>query len=63
MDETHTSPPGGAMFAINMLVRTEGGGTFSFDELCADLEATGFHDPTLLRGERDMDSVVSASKA
>jgi SAM-dependent methyltransferase len=63
MDETHTQPPGGALFAINMLVRTEGGGTFSFDEMAADLDVAGFRDPTLLRGKRDMDAVIGATKS
>jgi precorrin-6B methylase 2 len=62
MDDAHTSPPGGAMFAINMLVATEGGGTFSFAELSEDLHDTGFGDPDLVRGERDMDSVVRARR-
>ena len=63
MDDTHTSPPGGAMFAINMLVATEGGGTFSFAELSEDLHDAGFGDPVLVRGERDMDCVVSARRS
>jgi len=62
MDDTHTSPPGGAMFAINMLVATEGGGTFSFAELSEDLQDAGFGDPVLVRGERDMDWVVRARR-
>jgi len=62
MDESHTSPPAGALFAVNMLVRTEGGGTFSFAEMQADLEATGFGEATLVRGRRDMDSVLIATK-
>jgi SAM-dependent methyltransferase len=62
MDDSHTSPPAGALFAINMLVRTEGGGTFSFAEMQADLAAAGFRDAAVQRGERDMDSVVSAVK-
>lgn len=62
MDDTHTRPPAGALFAVNMLVRTEGGGTFSFAELGADLEAVGFRDPTLARGERDMDAIVAAAR-
>lgn len=62
MDDSHTHPPAGALFAINMLVRTEGGGTFSLAELRHDLESAGFRDATVKRGERDMDSVVSAVK-
>jgi precorrin-6B methylase 2 len=63
MDESHTSPPGGALFAVNMLVRTPGGGTFSSDELTEDLRHAGFRDPDVVRGARDMDWVIQASKA
>lgn len=62
MEDSHTSPPLGALFAINMLVNTEGGGTYSLAELQDDLHDAGFGDPILLRGQRDMDSVVRASK-
>jgi SAM-dependent methyltransferase len=62
MDASHTQPPAGALFAINMLVATEGGGTFSFEELCADIEACGFRDPELLRHGQFMDSLVRATK-
>lgn len=62
MDDTHTQPPAGALFAVNMLVRTEAGGTYSFAELRADLEAAGFRDAALARGKRDMDSLVTAVK-
>lgn len=63
MDDDHVTPPGGALFAINMLVNTPRGGTFSFAELREDLEHAGFQDATLTRGERDMDSVMGAKKA
>ena len=62
MDDAHTSPPAGALFAVNMLVRTEAGDTFSFAELCEDLASVGFGDSTLIRGARDMDSVLRAPK-
>jgi len=62
MDDTHTQPPAGAMFAINMLVRTEAGGTFSLTELREDLREAGFGEPSLIRGDRDMDSVLRAPK-
>ena len=42
MEEDRTRPVAGALFAINMLVATEGGGTFTFAELREDLEAAGF---------------------
>lgn len=60
MDDTHTTPVAGALFAINMLVNTQEGGTFSLAELSEDLHEAGFGPPTLTRNERDMDSVVEA---
>jgi len=64
MDESHTSPPAGALFAVNMLVNTKGGGTFSLAELDEDLRGAGFGPPEIVaRGARDMDTVVAAAKA
>ena len=63
MDDSRTTPVAGALFAINMLVATEAGGTFTFDELREDLEAAGFADAALLRHDDGMNSVVSALKA
>jgi precorrin-6B methylase 2 len=63
MDDSHTEPPAGALFAINMLVHTAGGGTFSFAELVEDLAASGFTNPRLQRGERPMDAVIRADRA
>ncbi|MHC4295330.1 MAG: methyltransferase, partial [Planctomycetota bacterium] len=60
MDDSHTSPPTGAMFAVNMLVNTPGGGTYTFGELSEDLRAAGFPDPTLLQRGEFMDSVIQA---
>jgi len=62
LDDTRTSPPFGAMFAVHMLVRTDGGGTFTFAELREDLEAVGFSDVELVRTAQDMSSVVRARK-
>lgn len=62
MEESHTAPPAGAMFAINMLVNTDSGGTFSLKEMKEDLRGAGFIDVTLTRGEREMDSVLMATK-
>jgi len=62
MDATRTRPETGAMFAVNMLVNTSGGGTFTVNELRDDLSAAGFSKARLmLRGEA-MDSVVCAKK-
>ncbi len=67
MEPDRTRPLDGALFAINMLVNTESGGTFTFDELAEDLRAAGFVDPVLLvEGEAAMaaamSSVVAARK-
>ena len=63
MDESRTAPAGGAFFAVNMLVATSGGGTFTLSELNADLKAAGFIDVRLLHHGEAMDSVVSATRA
>lgn len=62
MDPTRTKPEGGAMFAINMLVATEGGGTYTFEEYRSDLMDAGFSDVTLLRQDEFMNSLVRATK-
>jgi hypothetical protein len=63
MDDSRTIPVAGALFAINMLVATEAGGTFTFDELREDLEAAGFANVVVLRHDDGMNAVVSAVKA
>lgn len=62
MDESRTQPIAGALFAVNMLVATEGGGTFTFTELREDLEAAGFTRAVILRQDQAMNSVVGAMK-
>lgn len=62
MDETRTQPVDGALFAINMLVNTETGGTFTFSEFREDLEAAGFVDVQHKVKTEDMNSVVLARK-
>ena len=62
MDPSRTGPPFGVLFAINMLVNTETGGTFTFEELSEDLQAAGFTDPVLQIKQEDMNSVVLATK-
>jgi precorrin-6B methylase 2 len=61
MSEDHTTPAAGALFAINMLVNTPGGGTYSFSEMTRDLEAAGFMDVRLLH-QAEMESLVTAEK-
>ena len=63
MDAQRTSPVGGALFAVNMLAATPGGGTYTFDELAADLTSAGFTDPAVLRRDPWMNSIVAADKA
>ena len=62
VDRSRTSPPDGAMFAVNMLVATNGGGTYTLAELAEDLESAGFRDAVLARKGTGMDSVILAGK-
>jgi len=62
MEPCRTRPRHGALFAINMLVNTASGGTWTFEELAEDLQAAGFVDPELTVKSDDMTSVVSATK-
>jgi len=62
MNDDHTESADGAMFAINMLVNTPGGGTYSFNEIKETLESAGFKDAELLH-EAEMDSLVVAQKS
>ena len=62
MDDTHTHPPGGALFAINMLVATTGGGTYSYGEIRSDLESAGFVDVELIQRGMWMDGLVAARR-
>jgi len=62
MDETRTRPVAGALFALNMLVNTPGGDTYTFQEVKEGLEAAGFENVGLLRWGERMDSLVEARK-
>lgn len=62
MDPTRTYPPQGALFAINMLVATEGGDTYTFDEIKNGLTAAGFVDVKMVRKGERMDCLVEARK-
>jgi len=63
MDTSRTQPLAGALFAVNMLVGTEGGGTFTFDEFSQDLNAAGFADVELVHQGSAMDSLIRARKS
>jgi SAM-dependent methyltransferase len=60
MEPDHTNPPFGALFAVNMIVNTDSGTTFSFEELAEDLHAAGFTNPQLAVKAEDMSSIVTA---
>jgi predicted O-methyltransferase YrrM len=60
MDDAHTVPAAGALFAVNMLVSTEKGGTYALAEIRADLEAAGFSEVELIRRGERMDSLIGA---
>jgi ubiquinone/menaquinone biosynthesis C-methylase UbiE len=62
MDKSHTKPVTGALFAINMLVATEGGGTYTFNEFREDLSKAGFMNVTLVHRDKDMNSIIRAEK-
>jgi len=62
MDPSHASPPGGALFAVNMLVATEGGGTYTFDEYREDLCEAGFENAELVHRDEFMNSLIRAKK-
>ena len=62
MEPCRTRPPEGALFAINMLVNTESGGTYTFEEYAEDLRSAGFEDPRLAVKHEAMNSVVLAVK-
>lgn len=57
-----TAPVAGALFAVNMLVGTNSGGTFTFDEVREDLELAGFVRARVVRRDEGMHSIVVASK-
>jgi len=62
MDPSHTTPRHGALFAVNMLVATPAGGTYSLEEYTEDLEASGFTDITLVQKDEFMNSLIRAKK-
>ena len=62
MDPDRIRPKDGAIFAINMLVGTLGGSTYTYKEIASDLDAAGFADISLIRKGEHMDAVVEAFK-
>ncbi len=62
MNADHTHPLSGALFAVNMLVVTEGGGTYSFDEIRSSLESAGFIKVNLIQHDEQMNGLVEGFK-
>ena len=62
MNATRTAPVSGALFGINMLVGTDSGMVYTYDEVKADLQAVGFKDVTYAVPADTMFAVVAAIK-
>jgi len=60
MDPSRTKPLGGALFALNMLVSTPRGDTYTFEEVKESLETAGFREVRQIRSGERMDSLVEA---
>ena len=60
MEPDRTRPRAGALFAVNMLVGTAQGGTYTFDEIRSGLERAGFVRVRQLRAGERMDALVEA---
>ncbi len=62
MEPDRARPRGGAIFAINMLVGTDGGGTYTYKEVENDLTAAGFTKVRLIQQGEQMDGLIEAFK-
>lgn len=62
MDPSRTRPKAGALFAVNMLVATEAGGTYTFDEYREDLFQAGFNRVVLVHQDESMSCLIRAKK-
>jgi SAM-dependent methyltransferase len=62
MDSSRTNPQMGALFAVNMLVNTEGGRTYTFDEYREDLYEAGFGEVVLIHQDESMSCLIQAKK-
>ena len=61
MSPDHTQPREGALFAVNMLAGTRGGGTYTFEEIKTGLTAAGFADIRQIQS-KSMFSLVEGYK-
>jgi predicted O-methyltransferase YrrM len=62
MEPGRTHPPQGTLFAINMLINTRGGDTYTLDEIKETLETAGFEAVKLVRKGESMDCLVEARR-
>jgi precorrin-6B methylase 2 len=62
MEPDRAHPRSGALFAINMLVGTEGGGTYTYKEIEDDLTTAGFTKVRLIQQGEQMDALVEGYK-
>ncbi len=62
MEPDRTRPRDGAIFAVNMLLSTSGGNTYTYDEINAGLTQAGFVNIRLLKNGDHMDSLVEGFK-
>ncbi|HAR96005.1 MAG TPA: hypothetical protein DCR97_08610 [Deltaproteobacteria bacterium] len=62
MDEARAAPLMGALFALNMLLATPGGDTYTFNELKDTLEQSGFTSIRLINQGEKMDGLIAAQK-
>ncbi|MBN2314189.1 MAG: methyltransferase domain-containing protein [Sedimentisphaerales bacterium] len=62
MDASRTRPIAGALFAVNMLVATEAGGTYTFDEYREDLRGAGFDEVVFVHQDESMNCLIRAEK-
>jgi hypothetical protein len=62
MDEERIHPPGATLFALNMLVATDGGDTYTYAEVEQQLLEAGFRDVRLVREGERMDCLIEAVK-
>lgn len=62
MSPDHTQPIRGALFAVNMLIVTPGGRTYSFEEIEESLESAGFTRINLIQPDEQMDGLIEGFK-
>jgi len=60
MKPDKTAPKSGALFAVNMLVATPGGGTYTYEEIKTGLMAAGFENVRLIQEADRMMGLVEA---